>query len=291
MKSLLYLLLIILVVSNIYAQWTHTNGPEGVSISSLATIDGTIYAGTSVEGLYASTDDGLSWIALNAGIENLEVTAVARNQQGYLLAATFGGGVFHSVDNGQSWMAPLNADNLAVTAMVFKDSLIFAGTIDDGVFRSSDNGVTWTQKLSGFISVMAMCVSGNTIFVSTYGYTYASTDNGESWFDVSTLEGAAIWSFYCQDSLIMAGGVNQIYRSTNYGNSFTPLSLNFPFSVVNIYSISAIGSTFYMATSYDGVYKSTDDGSTWVPANDGMGPKDVRAITATNSSTLIAGTH
>jgi photosystem II stability/assembly factor-like uncharacterized protein len=291
MKSLLYLLLIILVVSNIYAQWTHTNGPEGVSISSLATIDGTIYAGTSVEGLYASTDDGLSWIALNAGIENLEVTAVARNQQGYLLAATFGGGVFHSVDNGQSWMAPLNADNLAVTAMVFKDSLIFAGTIDNGVFRSSDNGVTWTQKLSGFISVMAMCVSGNTIFVSTYGYTYASTDNGESWFDVSTLEGAAIWSFYCQDSLIMAGGVNQIYRSTNYGNSFTPLSLNFPFSVVNIYSISAIGSTFYMATSYDGVYKSTDDGSTWVPANDGMGPKDVRAITATNSSTLIAGTH
>ena len=46
-----------------------------------------------------------------------------------------------------------------------------------------------------------------------------------------------------------------------------------------------------MATSYDGVYKSTDFGSNWIPANGGMGPKDVRALTVTNTSTVIAGTH
>lgn len=100
MKSLLYLLWILLFVSSVYSQWTRTNGPEGVSISSLVTIDSIIYAGTGVEGLYASTDDGLSWLPLNAGIENLEVTAVAKNQQGYLLAATFGGGIFRSMDGG-----------------------------------------------------------------------------------------------------------------------------------------------------------------------------------------------
>ncbi len=105
------------------------------------------------------------------------------------------------------------------------------------------------------------------------------------------LEGAEIFSFYCEGNTIFAGGRNKIYRSTDNGNTFATINLNFSFSIVNIYSITAVGSTLFMATSYDGVYKSTDNGSNWIPANVGMGPKDARALTVTNSSTLIAGTH
>jgi photosystem II stability/assembly factor-like uncharacterized protein len=171
-----------------------------------------------------------------------------------------------------------------------KDSFVFAGSIEEGVFRSSDNGETWAQKLSAF-GMGPMCLSGNTIFASSSNYTFGSTDNGESWFYVSDLEGAAIFSYYCKDSLIIAGGRNRIYKSTDYGSSFIPIDLNFSFGIVNISSVTAVGSTLFMATSYDGVYKSTDDGFTWTPANRGMGPKDARAIAVSNSSTLIAGTH
>jgi photosystem II stability/assembly factor-like uncharacterized protein len=279
-----------MVSSSAFSQWTRTSGPEGISISSLVNIDGTIYAGTGVDGLYTSTDDGINWIPLNAGIETQEVTSVV-SQPGYLFAGTFGGGVYRSTDGGQTWMAPLTGGNLAITAMVVNDPYIFAGTVDEGVYRSSDNGATWIQKLPGFTSIQAMCTSGNTVFASTYGYTYGSTDNGENWYHVSALEGAAPWSFYCDHSLILAGGVNKIYKSTDYGNTFITIELNFPFSIVNIYSVTAIGSTVFAATSYDGVYNSTDNGLTWSPANEGMGPKDTRALAVSGTSTLIAGTH
>jgi photosystem II stability/assembly factor-like uncharacterized protein len=95
-----------MVSSSAFSQWTRTSGPEGISISSLVNIDGTIYAGTGVDGLYTSTDDGINWIPLNAGIETQEVTSVV-SQPGYLFAGTFGGGVYRSTDGGQTWMAPL----------------------------------------------------------------------------------------------------------------------------------------------------------------------------------------
>jgi photosystem II stability/assembly factor-like uncharacterized protein len=290
MRTALFCLCACLVPASALAQWNRTTGPEGVAISTLATIDGTIYAGTQVEGVYASTDDGLTWTPRNAGIETLEVTTIV-GQPGHLFAGTFGGGVFRSVDDGQTWLPPSNAADLAVTAMVAESPYLLAGTIDEGVYRSSDGGETWTQTLPGFTSIQAMCLSGDTILASTYGYTYGSTDGGATWFYVNALEGAGVWSYFCQDSLIVAGAVNQIFKSTDYGNTFTTIDLNFSFGVVNIYSITRTGNTFFMATSYDGIYQSTDEGLTWSPANQGMGPKDARAVVVSESSTLIAGTH
>jgi photosystem II stability/assembly factor-like uncharacterized protein len=287
--SFLFLTLL-MASSSVFPQWSRTNGPEGVAISSLTNIEGTIYAGTEVNGIYISTDDGINWTAWNDGIETLEVTSIV-NKPGYIFAGTFGGGVYRSTDDGLTWIAPSNGTDLAVTSLVIDDTYIFAGTIGDGVQRSSDNGVTWEEKLSGFIGIGAICKSGNKVIASTSNYTLFTTNHGETWDYITQLDGASIFCYYCDGDTIFAGGRNKIYKSTDNGNTFTTINLNFPFSIVNIYSITAIGSTLFAATSYDGVYKSTDNGLNWSAANIGMGPKDVRAITATNSSTLIAGTN
>jgi photosystem II stability/assembly factor-like uncharacterized protein len=289
-RRMLIVLYIIILSSTAFPQWTRTNGPEGVAISSLTTIDGTIYAGTEVNGMYASTDDGINWTARNAGIETLEVTSIV-NKPGYIFAGTFGGGVFRSNDGGQTWIAPSNGVTLAVISMVIDDIYIFAGTVSNGVYRSSDNGANWEQKISVFLGYGAMCKSGNKVIASSSNYTLESTDHGETWSYISQLDGAEIFCYYTEGNTIYAGGRNKIYKSTDNGNNFTTIDLNFPFSIVNIYSITAIGSTLFAATSYDGVYKSADGGLNWIPANEGMGPKEVRALTVTNSSTLIAGTH
>jgi photosystem II stability/assembly factor-like uncharacterized protein len=272
------------------AQWERTSGPEGVAISSLTTIDQTIYAGTEVNGVYVSTGDGLSWSARNTGIETLEVTSIV-SKQGYIFAGTFGGGVYHSTDDGQTWIAPSNGTNFAVKSIVIDDEYIFAATISEGVQRSSDNGVTWEPKLTGLFGFGAVCKSGNKVIASSSNYTLESTDHGETWSYITYLDGAIIFSYYCMGDTIFAGGQTKIYRSTDNGNNFTTINLNLGFSIVNISAITSVGSTLYAATSYDGVYKSTDFGSNWIPANEGMGPKDVRALTLTDSSTLIAGSH
>ena len=93
----------LIYLAPIYAQWSRTNGPEGVAISSLANIDGIIYAGTEVNGVYISPDDGISWIARNTGIETYEVTSII-GFQNLIFAGTFGGGVYRSGFGARPWL-------------------------------------------------------------------------------------------------------------------------------------------------------------------------------------------
>jgi photosystem II stability/assembly factor-like uncharacterized protein len=285
-----FILSLLFLSSSTFPQWVRTNGPEGTAIRSLVNIGGTIYAGTEVNGVYISTDDGVSWIARNTGIETFNVPAII-NLQGYVFAGTFGNGVYRSSDGGQTWIPPSNATNLAVKSLATDDIYIFAGTVSNGVYRSSDNGTTWEQKISAFLGYNAMCKSGNKVIVSSSNYTLYTTDHGETWDYITQLDGAEIYSYYCNGDTIFAGGRNKIYKSINNGNTFTTINLNFNSGIVNIYSITSHGSNLYAATSEEGIYKSTDNGLNWFAANIGMGPKDARAITVTNSSTLIAGTH
>ena len=102
MKKIIFLLLVLSLLSTAFAQWARTNGPEGVAVSTLANINGTIYAGTEVNGVYASSDDGLTWVARNSGIETYGVSEII-GHQGYIFAGTFGAGVYRSSDGGITW--------------------------------------------------------------------------------------------------------------------------------------------------------------------------------------------
>ena len=98
----------------------------------------TLYAGT-VGGVFKSTNGGGSWTAINTGLTNTEVQALAIDPSapGTLYAGTYGGGVFKSTDAGVSWTA-MNAGLATpnVTALAIDPSLptkLYAGT-DVGVY-------------------------------------------------------------------------------------------------------------------------------------------------------------
>ena len=69
MKTILLFFVTLITTSFTYSQWTRTNGPEGISMSTLFTVGNTIYAGTRTEGVYASANDGVNWFPVNSGIE------------------------------------------------------------------------------------------------------------------------------------------------------------------------------------------------------------------------------
>ncbi len=289
MKKLLLIIVTFVLGVNSHAQWNRTSGPEGISISSFTVINDTIYAGTETDGVFASTDDGISWFPVNSGIETQSIS-VLKSVPGYLFAATFGNGIYRSTNGGQTWLPPASGGNLFVTDLTIKDAYIFAGTGSDGVYRSTDNGENWTQ-LFGIYGILSMGTSNDRVFASASNYTFATTDYGVNWFEVTSLSGSSVWCYYFDGNLLLAGGVNEIYRSTDQGVTFTTIPVTFSFGIVNIYSITKLGSDYYMGTSYDGVYKSTDNGSTWAAANEGMGPKDIRSVVPTGSGSLIAGSH
>ncbi len=291
MKNLTLMLYVIAFTTISVAQWERTNGPEGMSIYSLANIDGITYAGSATDGVYASTDDGNTWYSLNSGIETERINAITSIND-ILLAGTSENGVYHSTDGGQTWLPASNYNvGVNITCMIVKDQYVFAG-ISDGLLRSSDNGITWEElNFFNFTTPRAMCVAGDKLIAGSSNNSYASTDNGETWSPIQSLTGAHVFSLYSEADTVIAGARNEIYRSIDQGNTFFPIEVPFDIDIVNMYSITSIDQTLFMATSYDGVYKSTDNGLNWSSTNDGMGPKDVRALAVTQSSNLIAGSH
>ena len=61
----------------------------------------------SREGIHKSTDGGQSWKAMNAGLSNLNIRALAISplDSNTLYTGTNGSGLFRSRDGGESWEA------------------------------------------------------------------------------------------------------------------------------------------------------------------------------------------
>ncbi len=287
MKTILIFISLWLTTTLSYSQWMRTNGPEGISINALSSVGDTIYAGTRTDGVYASISSGINWFPMNSGIETKGVLSLA-SKPGYLFAGTNGSGVYRSTNGGETWLPPSNGTNFYVTAIAVKDSFVYAAA--DGLFRSSDNGATWQNVYYSPELFHSVCVDKNKIYASEYGYTYLSTDDGTNWSFVHSLDGSEAWCFYCSGDTVIEGASNRIFRSTDFGNSFTQIPVSFDFSFVNFYTIVSSGTDLLAGTSYDGVYKSTDNGVTWSPAKTGMGPKDTRAIVS-SCSTVVAGAN
>ncbi len=287
LMKFLFTVLGILIFSTIStAQWERTNGPEGISCYGVNTIGDTVYSCTATDGIYASTDDGVNWFPLNSGIEYAYTTRIV-SHNGILITGT-DNGVYRSTNHGQTWIPSANFNDVYVLDMVTLDQYIFIGTISNGVLRSSDDGVTWED--GGFYHnyCTGLCTTGNKLIATGSNYTMYTTDYGATWYDVTVGVGTK-FSLYSRDNLVFVGARDNIFRSTDYGSTFSPTGISFERSA-NIYDFTSIDSVFYCATSFNGVYKSTNNGVSWLPANEGMGPKDVYSITYTGSS-LIAGTH
>ncbi len=58
------------------APWEKTGGPPGLTANVIFKANNIVYAGTETQGIYKSTDNGLSWIPANAGIERASISDI-----------------------------------------------------------------------------------------------------------------------------------------------------------------------------------------------------------------------
>ncbi len=186
--------------------WT-TNGPHSETINALA-IDPqtptTLYAGTSGDGVFKSTDGGTTWRAVNTGLDPRRCCfALAIDPQTpTTLYASTDGGVFKSTDGGESWggvntgLTNPFARALAIDPQTPATLYVSTG---GGVFKSTDGGGNWRSVLvlspGTFVLALAidpqtpMTVYAGTIDATTTGSghgVFKSTDGGESWSAVNT---------------------------------------------------------------------------------------------------------
>jgi photosystem II stability/assembly factor-like uncharacterized protein len=251
--------------------------------------------GTSGQGIYRSTDSGLSWEQVNTGLVGSPfvtvINGLVSTSSGTLFAATFQDGVFRSIDNGATWQNVSHGLNsLFINSLqVNSAGAVFAATNNSmsdssGLYRSFDNGDTWALLDIGVRNPNIFgigCTRHGEMFVGALERgLYRSTNNGDSWSQVMPLPGSVgLWTFTesVSGGIFAASSDSGIYRSTDHGLSWRISNSGIDNHGVYGLVFASDGSLF--AGSWGGgVYRSTDQGNSWFSFNNGLKDANVWAV-------------
>ena len=249
--------------------------PRGLAMSykntKVAYIPDNYYSGDNANGtVYKTSDKGDTWsVVLDRSPARLQRVAISQERPDTVFAA-YKDSLFRTEDGGQSWM---NITNNYYTSGGFWPLYIFVSPYDDDLVIIANNnqsgelsisyngGNTWvTRNLDGSkagTADISFDPDNQTIYMSvkTRG-VFESPDRGVTWNEVSTpgLATDDIWAYLVDPQ-----------------NS----------------------STRYLLTTGPGVYKTIDDGTTWLPFNVNITEVFNSAVAESpdNSNISIAGSE
>jgi hypothetical protein len=238
-----------------------------------------IYVASASGGVWKTTDGGATFTPIFDGLGTLSIGALALDPRdsNILYVGTGeanpgggsttqpGDGVWKTTDGGATWqhlgldntfeigrivVDPKNPNNVFVAAM----GALFFHNVDRGVYRSQDGGLTWTKVLfvsdgAGAIDLAIDPVTPTRVFATTWerqrtpsARIYGGTGSG-LW---RSTDGGTTWT-------ALAGGLPA--SSTRPGRIGVVVAPSSPSTVYTIFSKTDF--------SLDGVFRSTDSGTTW----------------------------
>jgi hypothetical protein len=158
-----------------------TNGdPDVLSAIGVARSNlNTIYVGSSQGKVQVSTNQGVAWTDITAGLPNRSITSLTVSRTdpatAFVTVSGFGTGhVFKTTNTGGTWTdISGNLPNIPTNCLLIDPqnaNTLYVGT-DIGVFNSTVGGTTWNSFNNGMppVVVMRLVNSGNTIQAGTYG--------------------------------------------------------------------------------------------------------------------------
>ena len=274
-------MLSLLLSSLCNAQWERVPEiPAARTVYSLLAAHDTLYAGTDSL-VYVSTDAGTDWFAGAQPAASPDVISCMLRDKNVLLAGTFRNGIFTSTNSGLSWqpfstgLSGLGATDIS-NILIRRDSLI-AGTLGAGVFTTtadfSHPWSSWGDSLTDYEgdNVFTMLTVGNTVLAGAgaNGYMFRYTDSQPWWNPIPLTSprrvGETVLGMASGANAVVAATGSGIFRSTDEGLSWVRTSASIPPLTFAI-SLAYHGSTFFtlMTTPLSSfLLMSSDEGLTW----------------------------
>ncbi len=270
--------------------------------------DGIVWAG--VHGLWRSNDTGTTWTnVLPPTRFALGIVDIAFFDRQTGLIAVKDSGVFRTQDGGSRWkrISDIQASNVAFGDSPQEIYLTesYSAFTSARCYKTNDGGLNWnTSPINQFIPGLVVHRGGRAYAFAgerdtRLGSIYASTDRGATWLQRA---GMADWDCYsltvdsCDENLMFLSNENQISDpfdnlSTIYVTTDGGASWQMPQSYVGKFfsgSIQTSGNAIYAQTVANGVYRSTDRGSTFLPIGGPVAAGDTRTLSAIGDNIIIA---
>jgi photosystem II stability/assembly factor-like uncharacterized protein len=228
--------------------------------------------------LLRTQDGGQSYSGVTP--QHVDMHGLAWDASGRLLSAN-DGGLHRSANLGSSWQALNNSLGTiqfypGLSVHPDKDQFLLGGTQDNGTNRREDNG-TWTQRLGGDGGYTALTMG---IIILMYaesqgtGNLYMSTNGGDSFNSRRTGINSSDRNCFLPPVLFdptdwhnLYYATHRIYRSTNNGQSWVPISGDLtggsPAAIRALMISPANVATLYCATNDGRFLSSRDGGVNW----------------------------
>ncbi len=280
------------------AQWVQTNGPYGTYVSCFAVSGTNLFAGSGI-GVFLTTDNGTSWTAVNSGLNSKHVQSLAASGTN-LFCGTGDSGVFISTDNGVSWNATNDGlANREVLALTVSGSDLLAMTWDgnnDVIYLSTNNGIHWTRLNTPTQSTeMSIALIGTDLFVANSNAgsplgVYVSTNIGTTWTKINSgLTDSIVYHLAVSGTnLFAATESGRVFRWIDSMRSWTFADSGLHSTFV--YNLWASGTSVFTQTA-DSVFRTTNNGSIWLPFTLGPGKDQIINTTALIGNHLFAATE
>ena len=241
---------------------------------------------TSV-GPFTHTNSG-SW---SSGQGRVNTILVDPSNPNTVFIGTPAGGIWKSTNSGDNW-TPLGDDfpQMGVSGIAIdynNSNIIYLATGDPdasntysvGVLKSTNGGLTWnttgltflnTSTYSGDILINPN--DSNMLWVATSNGIYRTINAGANWTLVQAgdFSSGRIRLKPGNSATVYAVSNNRFYRSTNSGSSFSIVTTGLPASSGRLLlDVTPANSEFIYilsattANGFQGIYKSTDGGTTW----------------------------
>ncbi len=269
--------------------------PDTIPVNVLDIVHSTrgLIASVAAQGLYISTDGAATWAPYADGLPN-PYTNVLHEEDGVVLAGTYGTGVFRLLPGSDTWTySSEGIRDTSVFALASDASNLYMGG-SGGMFISEDGGDSWRPSNTGLatLNIRAITIIDGVVYAGTYrdGY-YMSGDQGATW---SRVEGT-LFSRLTVRMFVRSGG--RYYAATAGQGVLVADNGRGPWAPTNdglalpyVVWLAAAGDTLYAGTDGKGLFASVDGGASWSEVGSGLGKPFVFA-TATLGSRLFVATY
>ncbi|NUN09714.1 MAG: T9SS type A sorting domain-containing protein [Ignavibacteriaceae bacterium] len=256
------------------AQWSAVNTSFGKSIAALLKAGNSFVAATDSNGVYFSDGSDNNWVQRNSGISFLRTISLAYNGS-TIAVGTRGGGVYLTSNNGSAW-TQASLTNMAVPhiyALTYLAGNLLAGSGGGGVYHSTNNGGAWTNQpvSTSLANSFYVSPSGNYAYLCIGSRIHKSNADGTVWTQI----GSANATLKTAAEILAGGGVSYLFAGTADGvylssNGGTSWSSRNSGLTYRDVNKFAVYGSNLFAATSGGVFRTTNNGTSWESVSTGM---------------------